>query len=206
MSFLVTNCFDWIGFHMVNHLLEKGYTVDGMDEETTASKDHLSMFLGRNSAFHLKKKKELTTYDTAIVIGEEPCPDGLKAKQIINIRRNKLQDTQKTSMTMLYVPVLFGEWMPMNDKGMYVNNQFITFDSAHFLSEAIYIKDFIAGLFQWMQSADIPSGLEVKSKGSEIKDVKLENTVYIRNNEQTADKIKKVLKHYRNYQQFYTSQ
>ena len=93
--------------------------------------------------------------------------------------------------------------MPMNEQGMYVGNQFISFDSAHFLSEAVYIKDFINGLFQWMQADDLPSSLEVKSKSSESRAIKLENTVYIRDNERTADKLKKVLNHYRSYQQFY---
>jgi len=204
MSFLVTSCFDWVGFHLVNQLLEKGYEVDGIDEETTALKEHLSMFLGRNSAFRLKTRDELRSYDTAIVIGENPCTDVLKAKQMINVSRNKIQAKREASMTTIHVPVLFGEWMPMNEQGMYVGNQFISFDSAHFLSEAVYIKDFIAGLFQWMQVDDLPSSLEVKSKSSESRAVKLENTVYIRDNERTADKLKKVLNHYRNYQHFYT--
>ena len=203
MSFLVTSCFDWVGFHMVNQLLEKGHEVDGVDEETTDFKEHLSMFLGRNSAFRLKTRDELTSYDTAIVIGEDPCTDVLKARKMMNISCNKIQAKRKASMTTIHVPVLFGEWMPMNERGMYMGNQFISFDSAHFLSEAVYIKDFINGLFQWMQADDLPSSLEVKSKSSESRAVKLENTVYIRDNERTPDKLKKVLNHYRSYQQFY---
>jgi len=203
MSFLVTNCFEWVGFHMVNQLLEKGYEVDGIDEETTAFKEHLSMFLGRNSAFRLKTRDELTSYDMAIVIGEDPCTEVLKARKMMNISCNKIQAKRKASMTTIHVPVLFGEWMPMNERGMYVGNQFISFDSAQFLSEAVYIKDFINGLFQWMQANDLPSSLEVKSKDSESRAVKLDNTVYIHDNERTEDKLKKVLNHYRNYQHFY---
>lgn len=203
MSFLVTSCFDWVGFHIVNQLLEEGYDVDGIDEETTAFKEHLSMFLGRNSAFSLKTKNELEPYDTAIMIGDSPCTDVLKAKRMINISRNKIQARREIPMTIIHVPVLFGEWMPMNEQGMYVGNRFISFDSAHFLSEAVYVKDFIAGLFQWIQADELPPSLEVKSKSSESRSLKLENTVYIHDNERTADKLKKVLHHYRSYQQFF---
>src|SRR5699024_5331671 len=138
MSHLVTNCFDWEGFHMVNQELDKGHEVEGDDEETTDFKEHLSMFLGRNSEFRMKTRDELTSYDTAIVIREDPCTDVLKARKMLNISCNKIQAKREASMTTIHVPILFGEWMPMNEQGMYVGNQFISFDSAHFLSEAVY--------------------------------------------------------------------
>src|SRR5699024_6793172 len=122
MSFLVTCCFDWVGFLMVNQLLEKGHEVDGVDEETTDFKEHLSMFLGRNSAFRLKTRDELTYYDTAIMSGEEPCTDVMKARKMMNISCNKIQAKRKASMTTIHEPVLFGEWMPMNERGMYMGN------------------------------------------------------------------------------------
>ncbi|SDQ88365.1 hypothetical protein [Virgibacillus salinus] len=189
MLFLVENCFQWVGFHIVNCLLENGYKVDGIDDLSSDKKKHLSMFVGRNSSFqHIFSYKRDATYDSSIKITE-----------------NQLDLTlQQNTSHLIKLPILFGEWMPMKINGMYHNNSFIPFDSDIFLNEAIYIGDFMKSLTQWIKSSQLPEILEVKSiNNKQSEEIKLENSVYIRNNRTIEENLKMVIKHYEKFEDVY---
>ncbi|UJL47616.1 hypothetical protein KFZ58_07055 [Virgibacillus sp. NKC19-16] len=197
MSILVDNCNHWIGFHIVDELLENSYTVDGIGDEDSV----LAMFLGRNSSFNFVKPDVKKHYDTAIIIGDQ-SNTGIKSGQSLII--NPVLVDRVENRVEINVPLLFGEWMPMNEKGFYYNNTFITFDSDFFQTEAIYIKDFTKGLMQWLKMKELPSTLEVRSeKNKDNQHVKLENAVYIRDNRPMEEKVKSVLEHYYLYKKFY---
>lgn len=203
MSVLVINCFHWIGFQIVSKLLEEGLRVDGIDEEESTLETHLSMFLGRNSLFTLKTNEEPKSYDTAIIIGTSQYINEINAKRILSINQNK-DEPSKAGMTMIHVPLLFGEWMPMNEQGMYVGGGFIPFNENYFLTESVYVKDFTDTLFQLLEKIHLPTRLEVKSKETtENQDIKFENVIFIRDNIPNGDKLKSVLDHYQQYKRFY---
>lgn len=198
MSILVDNCNHWIGFHIASDLLENSYMVDGVGEEN----HDLSMFLGRNSSFHFVNPDVKKQYETAIIIGAESDTIGFQSEQTLII--NPTSTNRDENRVAINAPLLFGEWMPMNEQGFYRNNTFITFDSDYFRTEAIYIKDFIKGLLQWLKMEEFPSSLKVRSeKNKENKDVKLENAIYIRDNRPMEEKVKNVLNHYHLYKKFY---
>ncbi|SFA82346.1 hypothetical protein SAMN04488072_102127 [Lentibacillus halodurans] len=188
MVVLVENCFHWIGFHIVNHLLENGYNVDGTDKLNTDKKEHLSMFVGRHELFrHISPLEKRNAYDAFLRIDD----DELKL--------------EKNHPVIIKLPIIFGEWMPMSQEGMYVQHDFIRFDSEQFLSEAVYVKNVLKSLQQWIHSSDLPSVLEVKSFHDRRTDnVKLENAIYIRNNRPIAESINIVKDHYEMYKKFYS--
>src|SRR5699024_12016099 len=173
MIFLVENCFHWLGFHIINRLLDNGYQVDGMDDLDTDKKEHLSMFVGRNELFrHITSRERNTDYDISIQVDE--CKLVLEKEHPITIK----------------LPLIFGEWMPMNQKGLYVQNEFMRFDSKQFLTNAVYVKDVLESLQQLIDSSDLPRVLEVRSCYSRpMNHKKLENSIYIRNNRPIQERI-----------------
>ncbi|WP_164669480.1 hypothetical protein [Virgibacillus doumboii] len=190
MLFLVENCFHWIGFHVVDFLLENGHRVDGMDDMSTDKKEHLSMFVGRNELFtHVTETERETAYDTTITIRKDD-------ELVLTLNNG--------STTKINFPLVYGKWMPMEPEGMYYNNQFIRFNSDHFLSEAVYIEDVLQSLIQWVKSSNLSPVLEVKSiheKHRENK--KLENSIFIRNNRPIKENVNIVINHYETYKNFY---
>ncbi|MBY7143095.1 hypothetical protein KFZ56_08500 [Virgibacillus sp. NKC19-3] len=198
MSMLIANCDHWIGFHIASVLLERSYTVDGIGDENS----DLAMFLGRNSSFHFVKSDVSKQYAFAIVIGDQEGSDQFQSGYTLMI--NPTRKDRVSNRVIINAPLLFGEWMPMNEQGVYCNNSFITFDSDYFQTEAIYIKDFTNGLLQWLKTEELPSHLEVRSeKNKENQHVKLENAIYIRDNRPMEEKVSNVLEHYRMYSNFY---
>ncbi|GGJ95342.1 hypothetical protein GCM10007063_17330 [Lentibacillus kapialis] len=187
MYFFVEDCFHWIGFHMVNHFLENGWHVDGMDDLDTDEKEHLSMFLGRNDLFHhVAKSGHNKSYDASISIGE--CEMILKKKEAITIK----------------LPLVFGEWMPMNQDGACIQNDFIRFDSQRFISSAVHVENIIESVKQWIRASGLPQVVNARSiHDRKADDLKLENTVYIRNNRPIKEEIENVKKHYERYKKFY---
>ncbi|HLR62860.1 MAG TPA: hypothetical protein VK097_10505 [Lentibacillus sp.] len=187
MYFLVENCFHWIGFHIVSRLLDNGWQVDGMDDLDTDKKEHLSMFLGRNDLFHHVSSCERSSdYDARVSVG------------------NRELVLQKPESITIKLPLIFGEWMPMNEEGIYTQNDFIRFDSEPFLSRAVHVADVFESLEQWIASSELPAILDVRSfHDRQTDNIKLENAVYIRNNRPINEQIKMVKKHYGRYKKFY---
>src|SRR5699024_8017384 len=99
------------------------------------------------------------------------------------------------------MPLIFGEWMPMNEQGMYVQGEFLPFESDYFLQHAVYVKSFVKSLWQWIQTSRLPSSIHVQKQGQEIEE--LENSVYIRDNKPAGELLQTVLEHYRKFNLFY---
>ncbi|WP_010529927.1 hypothetical protein [Lentibacillus jeotgali] len=187
MYFFVENCFHWIGFHIVSHLLDNGWQVDGMDDLDTDSKEHLSMFLGRNDLFHhLMAKQRSSGYDVSIKVDDRELT------------------LQKNRSTAIELPLVFGEWMPMNKEGIYVQNDFVRFDSERFISTAVHVSNIAESIEQWVTSTRLPQVLDVRScHDREADRIKFKNAVYIRNNRSIKEQITMVRKHYERYKRFY---
>lgn len=188
MLFLVENCFHWIGFHVVDFLLENGHKVDGSDNLSTDKKEHLSMFVGRNKSFTHVTDID-AAYDWTITINEG-------SEMTITMHNGRT--------TRVKLPLIFGEWMPMKQEGVYRGDKLIPFDSDCFLTEAVFIDDFLKSLIQWVESSHLSPVLEVRSiYKKEQEDKRLENSIYVRNNRPINDTINIVKKHYETYGEFY---
>lgn len=204
MTYLVVNCNDWLGFHIVNTLLENDFNVDGIEDQN--KNDHLSMFFGRNSSFSFVDSTVKRKYDTVIYTGDEDELKGIQSERKVFISDNNtgIKGTSKKSEVYINTPFLFGEWMPMDEKGVYRNQEYIPFESELFKTTAVYINHFTKGLVQWLKTPELSQVLEVKSaKQTDKDDVKFENSIYLRDNIPIMEDVKKVLDHYQLYKDIY---
>jgi len=202
MSILVTNCFHWMNYHLVNELIENGYTVAGMGGQMTKEKEHLSMLIGRNSLFSLITDQELEQYQTVIGVGE--TDDTIDTRRFIMINHEGQQADLQKNRTFIQTPILFGEWMPMDQKGAYINDTYITFESPEFLATAIYIKDFIHYLLTCIKEKHLPEKITIQSsRNVESGEVLLDKSVYIQDNIPIEKTVNKVRNHYEQFKAYY---
>jgi hypothetical protein len=201
---LVYNCFHWIGFHYVNVLLEKGMVVKGMDHIDSDKKENLSMFFGRNSSFQLVSSRDSLNVDVAIIIGNREIPSKIKAERIIKITNHVQQEDESTNVITIIAPILYGEWMDMTAESVILGQRRIAFDSEEFQSTAIHVLDFIQATLPLFQKQYSPSIINVFSKKVFLDDaVKLENSLYIRDNRPIEKNVKKVIEHYKRHKELY---
>ncbi|GAB4073950.1 hypothetical protein GCM10028778_14530 [Barrientosiimonas marina] len=187
---LVENCFHWIGFHITRHLLEKGYSIDGVDDLETEKKEHLSLFVGRHNAFrHYQTMSELSEQHYNV---------------IIRIQDHRLRLGGGRSVTVK-LPFIFGEWMPIvNNSESDSRQENMPFDLDAYLRGAVYIDDLVQCLGQWIEASQLPAVMEVRSAdGPHLEGGQLENYVYVRNNRPVLENAEKVKRHYQRYQSFY---
>ncbi|MGY0692783.1 hypothetical protein ACW2QC_08325 [Virgibacillus sp. FSP13] len=205
MSLFVTNCFQWVGFHIVNYLIEHDFKVDGFDEIKTGKQENLSMLVGRNDLFSLvTEKNQKKAYDMLILNGSHESQLDVQANRTFRLCSDSSGNKRAPRTTIIKLPLLFGEWMPMNEKGMYAQNTFIPFDSADFLHNGVYIEDFINCLAQLIQMNHLPSFIEIKSaKNKARKEKELEKTIYPRDIRPIEENVKKVLEHYNRFYDLY---
>jgi hypothetical protein len=203
VTILVQNCFHWIGYHYVNFFLEKGMVVKGVDRIDSDKKENLYMFIGRNSSFELMDSPNNNKVDIAIVIGNPDAASIIDAEKIIQLDINGLKNKIKNAI-IIKAPLLFGEWMEMTEEGLVTGNKVTRFDSEEFQSESVYIGDFVKATYPVLESPPNSSNITVFSKKIFLNEsVKLENSIYIRDNIPIEEKMKKVLAHYHRYKNFY---
>lgn len=203
MTILVQNCFHWIGYHYVNFLLEKGIVVKGVDKIDSEKKDNLYMSIGRNSSFSLIDSPKEHKVDTAIIIGSCDSTTSIKADKIIQIDVNGLKKKLDDAI-IIKAPLLFGEWMEMTEEGLMTGKKLTRFDSEEFQAESVYIGDFVKATYQVLKAPPNSTTITVFSKKIFLNEsVKLENSIYIRDNIPIEEKMRSVLAHYRRYKNFY---
>ncbi|WP_085992748.1 hypothetical protein [Oceanobacillus senegalensis] len=196
MSVLVVNCNQWIGFHVVNELLDNQHEVDGVIDRNIS--DDLSMFFGRNSSFSFVSGKERKIYSTCIIIGHNKEIDVPHAERIFVINSDEETIHSLNENTVHIQALLFGEWMPMNQNGFYHDGKLLSFDSKEFKEDAIYIHDFTSALVQWVNSSKLPNEKEMKVNRNDI-----ENGIYMNDKNFITKKKDNVLTHYERYKNFY---
>ncbi|MDO6449259.1 hypothetical protein [Oceanobacillus profundus] len=203
MSILVMDCNDWRTYHIVEMLLENDYKVDAF--LTTSTEEDLSMFFVRNSSFSIVTEDVQKKYAVGIFLGDIESDMRHEFDQliVINPAKNSFQPDTHTKCTVIHTPILFGEWMPMKEEGIYNEDTFIPFESETFEKSALYIGDFTKALLQWLQVSDLPPILYVNNKNDGKKgDSKLEKNVFIRDNIPKREKVKSVIEHYRSKRNF----
>lgn len=205
MSYFITNCFNWIGFHIVNDLLERGFEVAGQDTFSTATAEQLAMMVGRNDLFSLVTDEKTTKkhYQTMIVNGASEPPLHIHAEKSFKLCRGE-EENPESNMVTIKLPLLFGEWMPMNEHGVYDQQTFIPFDSETFYNEAVHIEDFLPSFMQCLQASRLPSRLEIRSQKQESFDVvNGKQMVFPLHVGQIHRQVKSLTNHYRRFKSLY---
>ncbi|RKQ32618.1 hypothetical protein [Oceanobacillus halophilus] len=198
MSILIINCNHWIGFHIVNKMLDTDYIVEGIIDKNTS--DDLAMFFARNSSFSFVEEGNKKEYEVCIMIGDYKNAEKIRAKRKFVINPNNGVD--RGDVIKIQAPMLFGEWMPMNKDGIFYKDKFVAFESKEFNNEAVYINIFMSALLQWIRSENIPKCIVV-NPNHDRKEKILENSVYIRENRPISKYVRVVQKHYELYKRFY---
>ncbi|WP_067730681.1 hypothetical protein [Oceanobacillus damuensis] len=206
---LVVNCNHWIGYHIVNTLLENDKKVDGIANLGRSNKpkkgevlieEDLSLYYGRNSSFSMIDSDEEKYYEIGIIAGGDHLNLNQKVKKlyVINPEDEEIRSSNDNNFTIIKVPLLFGEWMPMNEKGMFRKEEFIPFRSDYFKKNAVYVRDFAEGILQWLEVPGLPLILHVYSRHyNRGVDAELEKVIYLRENVPIIKRINSVVDHYR---------
>lgn len=197
MATVVVNCFHWIGFHFTEMLIEQGEEVIGVQGSKHEKSDFLSMFVSRNSLFTHKNDMPEKA-EKVIVIGyTNKIP---KSDTIIQcLTGDNTKNVNKESHLCIEIPLLYGEWMPMDKSGIYVDNKHILFTSRQFKEKAVYVKDFIKNCLDSLDG-NMKDTKESLSKNQEFI---LENNPCFRDNRNKNKKVEKLQEHYLRYASFY---
>ncbi|MDC3413698.1 hypothetical protein NC797_17520 [Aquibacillus sp. 3ASR75-11] len=210
MTYLVTNCFDWVGFHIVNRLLHDGNEVIGIDKMDTEKKENLALFIGRNSAFRHEEEignnvnDEMTAiYHISDQIERSKELASISARNNINIKFSKKSKPFHNDWTTIVCPILCGEWMERDDEGFYWGDEYIRFDSRRFDDEVIYIDDFISWLFQLENSNIKAREIRLHSNQMTGNGTDRASDLYLCQRK-SPDRCKRLLhEHYRNFRNLY---
>lgn len=195
MTICVKNCLHWTLFHIVNRLIENDYKVDGIADLSSEREEELSFMLGRNSSFSLYQNeseiKDKEYSDTVLLNASKPC--SVQTLRTYNLGQN----IEEPGIINIELPLLFGEWMPMDEKGVYFYDQYIQFNSTQFQDEAIYIDDFVDCFMQWIKVPELPRSISLtKNKNLQVKEDSLEKQLYIRENRPIDDQVSSLINHY----------
>lgn len=200
MEVLVINYTDWIGYHVVEALLKEDYIVTGLALDE--GNNDLADFFGRNSAFQLYEEQKVKSYDLVICIGNSERLDKINADKYFLI--NSTKELQKEKGVSISAPILFGEWMPMDEKGFYQTGDRIDFSSETFMNEGIYIADFIKNFLQWVKEPINSNEIQLKSaRNLENEAEKLDKFFFVRENIPIEECLRKVRSHFEKYHFLY---
>lgn len=123
MTILVAPCFHWIGFHLVEELLNEGEEVVGMQKINTEKEENLALFLGRNSSFiHTDEidNFEGVPFSSILTTDKYALTETLttlEAKNYFYLTRGSETGSVKKDWTVINRPLLFGEWMDREEEG-----------------------------------------------------------------------------------------
>ncbi|WP_138416458.1 hypothetical protein [Aquibacillus sediminis] len=207
--YVVSRCFNWIGYHLVDQLLQQGQEVIGIDDIKTPKQEHFALLIGRNSLFThqetVEEARKEGEIDTLFTINDHERAESLsdlKTSKWIHLSNQAIRDGDH--IINVHLPLLYGEWMPRDAEGCYVQQQYIRFDSDTFKHQAIYIQDFVQALIQLVKSEQLPKTVDMYPlKRLERAQTKQENHLFIRELAPLEKRHQDLLTHYQKFQQIY---
>lgn len=199
MVIFINNCNHWINYHMIDALLNTGYKVEGLKEGK--ENEHLLLYFGRNSNFSIAENYKTKDYQHAVSLQVPVAGVNAEYNHVITMDSSPGRD----GTYYLQAPLLFGEWMPMNREGMYVNGRFIPFNSEDFIIKSMYIKDFTKVFIDWIDAVNKNRKMGFLSGEDGNKWVKLESYLHLRNNDAMEEQLDQVIEHYNNHKEMYHS-
>lgn len=183
----------WIGYHIVTELLDAGCQVDGKRDNQIDS--GLEDFFGRNS--HFQETDQVTnSYDLAIVINHHSEITDLPqyTKKILHIYTdaNGHKISNYADTTVISAPYLIGEGMEMNENGLIADGRLLSFADKEWQNKAIYIKDFLNVLMQWIKMTHLPKLIEIISVNDNLTNTKVEKKQVLLENRDIDEVIKTI--------------
>src|SRR5699024_3191997 len=180
-----------------NHLLEHSYPVATDESPLTDEEEHLAMMIGRNDLFSAFTDDQPSNHHTHVILSEENSAHVQNMDDVKTFKLSRKPEQEKKGVIVVQLPLLFGEWMPMNEDGVYIDKQFIPFTSEIFQKEAVYIEDFITSFMLCLTASNLPEKLAIKSRRETVAERENDRQViYLRKRKPIDDQIKTVVAHY----------
>ena len=196
MHFLVSQCYSWEGYHLVQALLEDGHEVSGLHGASLSDREvHLSMYLGRHAMFSEGIQK--TDYKAYISFFGSAEKD-IVAHHHVDISY-EAGDASKIGNQIL-LPILYGEWMPRDEHALRWNGKRIPFEDAYFCRHALPIKPVMQTI-----SKLLSGNREIERYQFYTKEVcpEQEDRTVIALARNIADDLAVLHRHYAQYSRFY---
>jgi hypothetical protein len=136
MHFLISNCYSFEGYHLVETLLEEGHEVSGIHSSVLSDKEaHLSMYLGRHALFNEGvQEKDYAAHVTFFGEGEEQV--GSHRRVHLHYGTANAADAE----VQILLPILYGEWMPRDKEALQWEGKTIPFTDPFFRTHALPIQ------------------------------------------------------------------
>lgn len=136
MHFLVSQCYSWEGYHLIQALLEDGHEVSGLHGQPLTDREtHLSMYIGRHAMFH----EGVQDKDYKAHVNFFGTVDEREENQS-RVDISYMEDNTSELEKQILIPILYGEWMPRDEEAVQWNNKRILFDDEYFQRNALPIK------------------------------------------------------------------
>lgn len=202
MKVFINRSNHWISYHLIDEFLLANCTVHTLTDKEKTKTNALSMFFARNSLYtELENPQDLTTYDIALILDDEALCKNISAKRKLLLTKRNIPFIKKT--TTIYLPLLFGEWMKMDEKGLFLKNKHILFTSNLFKKEALYIKIFAKVLINLLQKGNLPKEIYILSRNStQSKQIPTQKCIHLLKDERERY-LPEVIAHYQQHKLFY---
>lgn len=192
MIYIISGCFEWIGFHLTEKWLNAGHTVIGIDNDWNEQKDWLSLYVGRNSSFQfvdsIDQVKEEVEGEELILINIEDRLTKGEAK--IPIKREwtiKIGDDKPVQGSVIYASEVYGPWMSRLVKPT--------------TEQALYINDFVKGVQEIIDHNVKKEWIEIKSSYDQTGHH--QDTWYVNESMDVNKGWKTVMDHENNFSTYY---
>lgn len=162
------------------------------------------MYMGRNDLFNIISDDEINdTYSVVIINGYE-CIDQNKKESELQQNLLSCYERGKMNIKELNLPLLIGEWMPMDEEGMYRLNEYIPFDSKLFRNNAVHIDHFTDWIVKLIEKENPTSQHVIYfKKNKSVSEQILEKEDEFYNNVPSESSLESILSHYEKYKNYY---
>ncbi|MBB6453032.1 hypothetical protein HNQ94_001480 [Salirhabdus euzebyi] len=204
MSIIVWNCFDWIGFHITEKLLEEGEDVIGIHPVSNPQTEFLYGMVGRNANFtfyeslmEVKDKTDEYIFVRPTEEDENQLTKSIEKENYLYI----IEETEKKSknfsrvlngsISTISLPPVIGPWMKEEE-----------FQAKKDSEDWIYVKEFTDWFHSFMQTSCKKEEVNLLPKNSFIQE-KDRNTIVFTDNLNRRSVVKEIEEHLEKFSFYY---
>src|SRR5690625_45955 len=195
MKILINHCFDWESFHFIDTFLSLSYQVFGLNDKKVKMSEHIAMYFARNSLFSQKDTiLNEKAFDIAIVFDDISLLQQISAKKKFLITDDHVEAI--FPITIIQKPLLYGEWMEMDEEGLYIRDEYILFSDQTFQNNAIYIRTFVQLIISMFVQNKLPDKLQIYPYRSTKRS---KSGVFLLEKEDQTSILAQVVRHYKKH-------
>ncbi|MDY0396074.1 hypothetical protein ACFSMW_02080 [Virgibacillus halophilus] len=203
MSYAVTNIYEWMGFEIADCLLASGKEVVGAGTAETDQQKYLEMFFGRNANFQqVDQLVSAAHHDVIFDVGDMQKGSIYYEPSTRKFVIGKESENRPEMQVVIHIPMLVGRWMPMNEEGVFVNEQHIPFFDEKF-RRSIAIDSLVLSLLQLPAISKLPEAITILPKSSPTHANEERQTIYMIDDYNAQGKKTRLLEHFHDHPEFF---